>query len=185
MQKQQNLSRLYTFIMKADLFDIISIIIDWNVRLFDCTVKMSCAKAMLARKTKEREMWSQMDAVILINPLEEETAGHPQPSAARLLSKQGGLTWFHKLSVLIQKLPHTEARSLISTHTWIYVHFPLPVTHAHTDTEPSCPHKFLIFQLCRQWAVGSLSPWQGSLTQGRELSFSLLNASMTQAHSVR
>ena len=43
-------------------------------------------------ETKRGGVVSWMDAVILINPLDGVTAGHPQPSAACFLSKQDCLT---------------------------------------------------------------------------------------------
>ncbi len=164
-------------------------------------------------RQKEEEIVSWMDAAILIKPLDGVTAGHPQPSAACFLSKQDCLTWSlshthththtHTLTLI-----GTQTKTVQSPNTLTHIHrsvctsfFPtqrlmheylshsLSHTYMHTHThrhgEPSRPHKSLIFQLCRQAAVGSLSPWQGSPTRGRELSVSPLTAWMTGAQAAR
>ena len=123
-----------------------------------------------------------MKSVILIKPLDGVTAGHPQPSAACFLSKQDCLTrsCTHTHTHLSTQTKTAQTFNALApihlylflshTRTDLWVPHSLSITHIHAHThghtEPSRPHKSLIFQLCRQATVGSLSPWQGSATQG-------------------
>ena len=57
--------------------------------------------------------------------------------------------------------------SYSSTHLPNSENHPGCPSHIYTDLlNPSAPHNSLIFQLCRQAAVNSLSPWKGSPTRG-------------------
>lgn len=51
-----------------------------------------CQKTEHGSERQREEIVSWIDAVIVINPLDGVTAGHPQPSAACFLSKQDCLT---------------------------------------------------------------------------------------------